>query len=206
MNPLQQSTNINHAIAQLVRMWLHMKYRVNVDSIPLDISPPLNVDNIHQVLAICRNVPLIVDGNVECHINISTSSKDTLNFRSAVNFVKGNHKSATLPPLMARTKSGHWVVVVNEGGGKLQGYSQPIGDGYVFIDQTTFDKACPVFDIQITSYKRYPTWCPFNWCCGCIPRTTPFFRSSGEDILEQSELDASLLEECDYECYDNVLS
>lgn len=194
LNPAQLEQSIGYALLRLVRSWLKFKYNKTVSEFPVPCSAQWDNSAIHMVLGRGNGTVVTLASKVECRVRFDAGKHDYTNFQAVCNYVRGAPRASVLPPCIVRCKNGEWVVVYNQGHGRLQGYTARSTTDTVFVDAENFDAGCAIFNVMIT---RYPSRC----CCiplNIPPRPTQLFRSSHVDsTFTTAELDAQLLASVD---------
>lgn len=213
MDPVRKAKGIRFVVCRLVRQWVKIKYGKTIPDFEVQCGGHWNDDDMVGVLHRVTNAPTITNEGVTCAVRIITTPTEHPSFQGCVNWVKGCARASILPPLVVRTKSGDWVLVFNQGNGKLQGHSIAGGthhgtyDNYVYVDAATYDNGCPIIDIQLVRYGEPSVFRDHLCCCFFgTPSVTQLYKS-GSDVdvgFRQTELDAALLESVDD--YDGVLS
>lgn len=195
LNPVELEQSISYAVLRLVRSWLKFKYNKTVTDFPVPCSARWDNSAIHTVLGRGKGTVVTLNTGDECRIKFVLGQHDYDSFHAVCKYVKGAPRASVLPPCIARSKNGEWMVVYNQGHGRLQGYTAKSTTDTVIIDEKNFDSGCAIFDVMITQYP--------SRCCFCIPMSTappltPLFRSSHVDsTFTTAELDAQLLDTID---------
>lgn len=200
MNPIQQSEAICSVVNRLVRQWCKFKYDFQL--LPFYLKCGIQWDDSDMQKVFDRVYQAEIQSVTFKKCTVKVFSTDAKNYDECVEFVKSNTRASILPPLVVRTKSGDWVIIVNQGNKMLQGFSHKTGNDYVYVDSSTYDSGCIILDVIMKQ----------EWSvCGCFrvklsPKPTRLF-TSGSDvsvIFEQAQLDTALLEETD--TYESMLS
>lgn len=206
MDPVSRGKSIQYVVCRLIRTWIRTKYGVEIPDFVMQCGGMWEDDVMADVLDRVRAVPVLTNDGISCEIDIRCA-RTLPGFQACLNWVDGQQRASILPPLLVRTKSGEWVLVVNQGHGKLQGHTMDSGTDYVYVDATTFDTGCPIYDVKLSRYERRDTVCRYLCCCfGGIPPLTPLYKAGNTiDVsFRQTELDTALLESTDD--YEGVLS
>jgi hypothetical protein len=209
MDPESSKKSISYVVCRLVRQWVRAKYGVTIPDFEVQCGPRWADDDMGAVLARVRHAPTITNDGIICEIQIVIPSVTPPSFQGCMTWVADKKKSSIFPPLVVRTKSGDWVLVVNQGNSMLQGHSSKSGrdTDYVYVDTKTFDAGCPITDIRITRYESPGILRNYLCCCfgGAPPLTDLYKAGSDVDVeFKQTELDTALLEQMDD--YESVLS
>ena len=180
------SDSLTNSVEKLVRAWIHFKYGLFVESVQLPIAPPW--DNTSPASVLYRPMVIRLGNGTICKVRFHLGL-ETQDFNTLYDFVRRSPRPCLLPPLFACTGSGDWVIVVNSGGGLLQGYKDFDITDLCYIDKDTTSIGVPVHDVRL----EYSSW----YCIplGYTPRTTRNFRSRYRDSAIQSDLDAILLDD-----------
>lgn len=200
MNPQKRGKVIQTVVNRLVRQWCRFKYDYQLLPFSLKCGGNWDDSDIQSVLDRVHQADVRTLASLSCVVSVIACGPK--NFEECVSFVKASARASILPPVVVQTKSGDWVVVVNQGNQMLQGFSSDSGKDYVYVDKDTFGGGCLVLDVVMK--KRW-------LICGCLrwsttPKPTKLFRS-GSDVnvvFKQTELDTALLEETN--AFETILS
>lgn len=200
MNPIEQSEAICSIVNRLVRQWCKFKYDFQLLPFSLKCGIQWDDSDMQKVIDRVYQADIRSVTSQKCIVKVFTT--DGKNFDDCANFVKSSNRASILPPAVVKTKSGDWVIVVNQGNNMLQGFSHKSGNDYVYVDRCNFEGGCFILDVMMKQEWSFCGCCHLKWS----PRPTRLF-TSGSDvsvIFEQEQLDTALLEEMDR--YDSILS
>lgn len=204
MEPAQQARDrrlaITFVVNRLVRQWCKFKYDQNLQQFALRCGGQWDDEAISLVLDRVYSTDIRSVTSQRCFLSVDNTPAS--GFEECVARIKTNPRASILPPVIVRTKSGDWVLVVNQGNNMLQGFSQASSNDYVYVDKNTYESGCFVLDVHLQKSKLLCSC----WSRTYTPKATKLFRS-GSDIdvmFKQTELDAALLEQTD--TYDAMLS
>ena len=120
MNPIEKSNAICGVVNRLVRQWCKFKYDFQILPFSLKCGIQWEDSDIQKVIDRVYQADIRSVTSQKCIVKVVTS--DAISFKECADFVKFSPRASILPPAVIRTKSGDWMIVVNQGNRMLQGF------------------------------------------------------------------------------------